>query len=83
MVSTAKKNEKIQECVFVLNNGTVKKVDVKTGIQDNTYIQIISGLKAGDEVVTAPYSAVSKQLNDGDKVKKVDKKDLFTKEQKK
>lgn len=80
VVSSAKKNEKIQECVFLLKDGTARKVDVKTGIQDNTYIQVISGLKEGDEVITAPYSAVSKLLKDGDKVKKVDKKDLFTKQ---
>lgn len=80
VVTTAKKNEKIQECVFILSDGTAKKVDVKTGIQDNTFIQITSGLKVGDEIITAPYSAVSKLLKDGDKVKKVEKKDLFTKE---
>jgi HlyD family secretion protein len=78
VVSVKKKSDKIQECVFLLSDGTAKKVDVKTGIQDNTYIQILSGLKLGDEVITAPYSAVSKTLNNGDKVKKVDKKDLFT-----
>ena len=82
IVTTAKKNDKIQECIFILSDGTAKKIDVKTGIQDNTYIQITSGLKAGDEIITAPYSAVSKLLKDGDKVKKVDKKDLFTKENK-
>lgn len=80
VVTTARKNDKVQECVFLLSDGTAKKVDVKTGIQDNTYIEIKSGLKEGDEIITAPYSAVSKQLNNGDKVKKVDKKDLFTKE---
>jgi HlyD family secretion protein len=83
VVSTAKKNEKIQECVFILSDGIAKKIDVKTGIQDNTYIQITTGLKVGDEIITAPYSAVSKLLKDGDKVKKVDKKDLFTKEKEK
>jgi len=83
VVTTAKKNEKIQECVFILSDGTAKKVDVKTGIQDNTYIQITSGLKTGDEIITAPYSAVSKLLKDGDKVKKVNKKDLFTAEKEK
>jgi HlyD family secretion protein len=83
VVSTTKKSDKIQECVFILSDGTAKKVDVKTGIQDNTYIQIISGLKEGDEIITAPYSAVSKGLKDGDKVKKVDKKDLFSKEKEK
>ena len=80
VVTTSKKNEKIQECVFILSDGIAKKINVKTGIQDNTYIQITSGLKVGDEIITAPYSAVSKILNDGDKVKKVDKKDLFTKD---
>ena len=80
IVSVKKKTDQIQECVFLLKDGTAKKVDVKTGIQDNTYIQILSGLKNGDEIITAPYSAVSKLLKDGDKVKKVDKKDLFTKE---
>ncbi len=83
LVANKKKSDKIQECVFILSDGTAKKVDVKTGIQDNTYIQILSGLKDGDEIITAPYSAVSKLLNDGDKVKKVDKKDLFTKEKEK
>jgi len=80
VVAVKKKSDKIQECVFILSDGTAKKVDVKTGIQDNTFIQIVSGLKVGDEIITAPYSAVSKLLNNGDKVKKVDKKELFTTE---
>ncbi len=79
-ISSKKKTGEIQECVFLYENGIAKKVNVKTGIQDNTYIQIISGLIDGKEVVTGPYSAVSKSLKDKDKVKKVDKKDLFTKE---
>ena len=78
LVGTKKKTGEIQECVFVLENGTAKKVNVKSGIQDNTYIQILSGLKEGQEVISGPYSAISKTLNDKDKVKKVDKKDLFT-----
>jgi HlyD family secretion protein len=65
------------EFVFIYNDGVVKKQKVKTGIQDNTYIQILEGLTEKQEVVVAPYKAVSKLLNDGDKVKKVDKKDLF------
>jgi HlyD family secretion protein len=80
MVSTQKKNDEIQECVFVFSNGTAIKKNVKTGIQDNTYIQILSGLKQGDEIIVAPFTVVSKSLKDGDKVVKVDKKDLFTKE---
>jgi len=79
-VSTKKKSDEVKECVFVIVDGKAKKIDVKTGIQDNTNIQVLSGLKESVEVITAPYSLVSKTLNNGDKVKKVDKKDLFEKE---
>ncbi len=75
---TTKKTEEIQECVFIFEDGIAKKQDVKTGIQDNTYIQIESGLSDSLEVITSPYSVVSKTLKDGDKVKKVDRKDLFS-----
>ena len=71
---------KIQECVFVYNaaEGKVKMVPVKTGIQDNNYIEILSGIKEGDEIVSAPYSAIAKELKDGDVVNKVDKAELFS-----
>jgi HlyD family secretion protein len=66
--------------VFVLGaDGKVKKVPVKTGIQDINYIEITEGLKEGDEVVTGPYDIVSKTLKDSVEVKKVDKKELFEK----
>lgn len=70
---------KIEECVFVYNaaEGKVKKVAVKTGIQDNNYIEIVSGVKEGDEIISAPYSAIAKELKDGDVVNKVDKSELF------
>jgi HlyD family secretion protein len=51
--------------------------EVKTGIQDNMYIQIIKGVSKDQEVISGPYRAISKNLKDGDKVMKVDKKDLF------
>ena len=71
---------KIEECVFVYDavEGKVKMVKVKTGIQDNNNIEITSGIKEGDEVISAPYSAIAKELKDGDKVNKVDKSELFT-----
>jgi HlyD family secretion protein len=68
----------VKEYVFVYNAGKVKQVLVTTGIQDDMYIQILSGLKTGDEVVSAPYPAISKTLKDGDMVEKVDKSKLFT-----
>jgi HlyD family secretion protein len=68
---------KVEEVVFLYADGKAKLVKVKTGIQDNNYIEIQQGLKLGDEVISGPYSAVSKQLKDGMEVKKVDKTELF------
>lgn len=69
---------KPKECVFVVQkNSTVKQVPVSTGIQNDTYILITSGLKAGDEVVSAPFSAISKTLKDGMQIEKVAKDKLF------
>jgi len=70
---------KAEECVFVYleADNKVKLVHVKTGIQDNDYIEVIDGIKKGEEIVSGPYNAVSKLLKDGTKVKKVDKKDLY------
>jgi len=59
----------VDEVVFVLQkDGTVKSFKVKTDIQDLNYIRITDGLQEGDEVITGPYSIVSKTLKDGDKV---------------
>jgi len=77
-----KKAEVAQEYVFLFDKGIAKMVKVKTGIQDNNYIEIVEGLNEGQEVITAPYRAVSKKLKDGDKVKKVEVKDLYTDEKK-
>ncbi len=73
-------DENKNEIVFLFNNGQAKIQKVKTGIQDNEYIEIKSGLKLGDEVISAPYDAISKFLEDGSKVKKVDKNKLFIQE---
>ncbi|QXP80144.1 MULTISPECIES: efflux RND transporter periplasmic adaptor subunit [Winogradskyella] len=54
------------ECVFVNDNGKAKLRVVTTGIQDDTNIEIISGLAEDDEIITGPYSMVSKNLNPGD-----------------
>ncbi|HEU4576307.1 MAG TPA: efflux RND transporter periplasmic adaptor subunit [Chitinophagaceae bacterium] len=73
-------SDELEEVVFVLQkDNTVKKTVVKTGIQDINYIEILSGLNEGEEVVTGPYNAVSKTLKDGNKVKVVPKDKLFAK----
>ena len=68
----------LDEVVFLLQSGnSVKQVSVKTDIQDINNIEILSGLKLGDTVVTGPYGTVSKILNNGTKVSVVDKEKLF------
>ena len=63
------KSDKKFECVFVKEGNKAKIRIVKTGIQDDTNIEIISGLKKGDVVITGPYTTVTKDLTSGDKVK--------------
>lgn len=70
-------NEEIQEIVFVARNDSAHIQIVKTGIQDNKYIEIKEGLSKEDKVVTSPYSAISRKLKDGSIIKVVDKKELF------
>ena len=70
----------LEEVVFVIQpDGTVKKVVVTTGVQDINYIQVLTGLKGNDEVVVAPFAALSKTLKDGKKVTVVTKDKLFEK----
>lgn len=63
------KNDKKFECVFVKDGNKAKIRIVKTGIQDDTNIEITSGLKKGDVIIVGPYTMVTKELNSGDKVK--------------
>ncbi len=77
--NTTAKTDDLKEYVFLIDDGKAKMQEVKTGIQDNMYIQITEGLTENQEIITGPYRAVSKNLKDGDEVKKVDKKDLFEK----
>lgn len=61
-------DEKKFEAVFVKNGDKAELRFVKTGIQDNQNIEILDGLKPGDEIIIGPYSVVSKTLKVGDKV---------------
>ncbi len=60
--------EKLDRVVFVKSGDTVKLRKVETGIADNTSIEVKSGLKAGEEVVSGSYAAISRKLKDGSKV---------------
>lgn len=64
------KNKKLQrqEVVFTVNNDTARMLNVRTGIQDREYIQIVEGLKDSVKVISSPYSAISKTLSNGDRV---------------
>lgn len=62
------KTNKPDEVVFIIDKNNAKQYKVKTGISDDTYIEIIDGLKGDEEVVSGPYRAISKELEDNVKV---------------
>jgi HlyD family secretion protein len=69
--------------VFVEEDGIAKIKVVKTGIQDNTHIQILEGLDPEDNIITAPYSAISKLLEDDMTIEVVTEEELFKGDKKK
>ncbi len=69
------------ECVFVKNGEEAKLKVVTTGIQDDTNIEILTGLREDDEVITGPYNTVTKMLESGDKVKEMSEKDEESEEE--
>ena len=78
--ATAPSLDDLEVVVFVKDaDDKVRKVKVKTDIQDINNIEITEGLKEGDMVITGPYDVISKTLKAKNKVKVVDKKDLFDK----
>ncbi len=80
-VAQNKKDELI--VAFVVNGDKAVMKTVVTGIQDDKYIEILSGLEAEDEIIYAPYSAVSKKLENNSQIEIVDIKDLFKGEKEK
>ena len=58
------------ECVFVEEKGKAKIKIIKTGIQDDSNIEVKTGLKKGEKIIIGPYSTVTKELKSGDKVAK-------------
>ncbi len=76
-------SEKMKEYVFVQEADSVRMQAVVTGIQDDEFIQIKEGIKAGDIVVVAPYEAISKKLKSGTKVTVVEEEELYIDRKKK
>lgn len=70
-------DDELKEVVFVVLNDSAILTTVKTGIQDNQFIEISEGLSTDDKIVTAPYSAISRRLNHGSIVEIVSKDELF------
>ncbi|MCW8849435.1 MAG: efflux RND transporter periplasmic adaptor subunit [Melioribacteraceae bacterium] len=62
------------EVVFIESDNLAKMTEVKTGISDDTYMEIISGLSEGQMVISGPYKAISKELEDSTKVKITNKR---------
>ena len=72
-----KEDQKDVVCVFLYDNGIARLVPVETGIQDSRYIEIKSGLKAGDEVIRGPYDVVSRKLKNRDEVERSTQEEVF------
>jgi HlyD family secretion protein len=70
-------DEDIRTLVFITDGKYALAKDVKTGIQDNNYIEILSGIAVNDKVVSAPFSAISKKLSDSTLIEIVKKETLF------
>ncbi len=78
-------DKKVKQYVYLFDSkaSTVKKIEVTTGIQDDQFIIVKSGIKTGQEVVSGPYSAIQNKLKDGMKVEKTTKDKLFSADAKK
>lgn len=64
-------------CVFILSDNKAKLVPVETGIQDDKYIEVVSGLEEGQEIISGPFDVVSQKLMNGDEIQVVSKDDLY------
>ena len=80
--NTDKTPEEIEydEVVFLMDSDTAKMVKVETGIQDDEFIMVKSGIKIGDKLISGPYNEVSKNLKSGTKIRKKVEKDDKKKE---
>ncbi|OGU36180.1 MAG: efflux transporter periplasmic adaptor subunit [Ignavibacteria bacterium RIFOXYB2_FULL_35_12] len=74
-------NKKPKEIVFIVKDGKAKTLEVETGISDDNYIHVKTGLSGGEQVVSGSYKAISRELNDGSTVR-VEEKKKFSKDKK-
>ncbi len=71
--TTRGRTEDFRRVVFVNEEGVAKRSEVTTGISDNTHIQIMNGVEAGSEIVTGSYRVLSRELENGDNIKVVNR----------
>jgi HlyD family secretion protein len=76
-IASAVANSDVRTIVFITDGKYALARDVKTGIQDNSYIEILSGVSLNDRVISAPFSAISKKLSDSTLIEIVNKEELF------
>jgi len=71
-------DDELIECVFVMENGKSVMKPVKIGLQDNKYMEIITGLDTSDKVITGPYALVSKKLEADEEVEEGDQSEVYS-----
>lgn len=76
-IGKTKMDDEIRTLVFVTDGKYALARDVKTGIQDNSYIEIKSGIESNERVISAPFSAISKKLSDSTLIEILKKEELF------
>lgn len=77
VIAASLSNKDVRTLVFLTDGKYALAKDVKTGVQDNNYIEILSGVSDSDRVISAPFSAISKKLKDSTLIEVVKKEDLF------
>jgi HlyD family secretion protein len=76
-IASAPSDKDIRTLVFTTDGKYAFAREVKTGIQDNNFIEVVSGIADNDQVISAPYSAISKKLSDSTFVQIVKKEELY------
>jgi HlyD family secretion protein len=76
-ITSSSKSDEIRTLVFITDGKYALARDVKTGIQDNNYIEVLSGVEVNDRVISAPFSAISKKLSDSTLIEILKKEELF------